>query len=475
MRDPEIQRWWAKASRILGNPTPALPDDEVRDLIAPHLARADDFLNAAARHGSPLYVLEPDILRARARHFVTAFTDVLPDVAVYYAVKSNNCPDLARILLEGGLGLDVSSGKELETALSMGAADILFSGPGKTDAELSLVVAHADRVKVMMDSFAELRRLQRLAQDAERRVRAGIRLTTEPTGLWRKFGIPLGSLRGFFAEAATCPNVVLEGLQAHTSWNLDATRPVGFIRRLGQALATLDGAQRARLGFLDLGGGFWPPRGEWLLPAGTPAGALRKALCPETFEEAGRYRLPAAPIEQFASQLAEAVERHIFPRVRCRICFEPGRWLVHDCMHLLMTVVDRKADDLVITDAGTNAIGWERFEVDYFPVVNLTRPSLEEKRCDVLGCLCTPHDVWGRTYHGQDIRPGDVLLVPEQGAYTYSLRQDFIKPLPKVVSIDLATREARSESERTTGDGSLVPGARHPQDGSALRAVAEPG
>jgi len=50
----------------------------------------------------------------------------------------------------------------------------------------------------------------------------------------------------------------------------------------------------------------------------------------------------------------------------------------------------------------------------------------------VLGSLCTPHDLWGYSYWGSGIEPGDVLLIPCQGAYTYSLRQEFIKPLPEV-------------------------------------------
>jgi len=100
-----------------------------------------------------------------------------------------------------------------------------------------------------------------------------------------------------------------------------------------------------------------------------------------------------------------------------------------------MTVIDKKAPDLVITDAGTNAVGWERFESDYFPVLNLTRPSLKETPCNILGSLCTPHDVWGYAYWGEGIEPGDVLMIPAQGAYTYSLRQHFIKPLPQVATM----------------------------------------
>ena len=50
-------------------------------------------------------------------------------------------------------------------------------------------------------------------------------------------------------------------------------------------------------------------------------------------------------------------------------------------------------------------------ETDYFPVVNLTRPALEEKPCHILGSLCTPHDVWGYAYWGDDILPGEAWRV----------------------------------------------------------------
>ena len=77
----------------------------------------------------------------------------------------------------------------------------------------------------------------------------------------------------------------------------------------------------------------------------------------------------------------------------------------------------------------------KQLAADYSPVFNLTRPSLKEKPCHILGSLCTPHDVWGFSYFGEDIQPGDILMIPTQGAYTYSLRQNFIKPVPPVKTI----------------------------------------
>lgn len=431
-----MNRYIARAQEILDTKTPELPKEQLKRHVASYMDRRKEFTGLAEQHGSPLYVLEPAVLRDRARAFVSAFAAELPDVSVFYAVKSNSFPLVLRTLVEEGLGLDVSSGLELQIALECGAKEIVFSGPGKTDDELRLALDHADRVIVLMDSPGEMARLERLAAGCRTTIRTGLRLTTNPRGLWRKFGVPLTDLARMLRDAIQCSYVKFSGLQFHTSWNLIPASQSRFIRDLGQTLRDLPGQTRSAIQFIDIGGGYWPPQGEWLRAKGTSAGALRQMLLPDACKVDTHYRLSAMPIEKFASEIGKAIREHLPEELSCKICMEPGRWLCNDAMHLLMTVVDRKADDLVITDAGTNAIGWEQFETNYAPVINMTRQSLKEQRCDILGCLCTPHDVWGCAYWGKDIQPGDILLIPTQGAYTYSLRQEFIKPIPAVVTLD---------------------------------------
>jgi diaminopimelate decarboxylase len=415
--------------------SPRLAPDRLKAFVSSFFERRETYLQVLAKHPAPLYLQESAILRARATRMKKAFQPLLPEVAFYFAVKSNNHPHVAAILIDEGFGLDVSSGLELEMALNLGAPDIVFSGPGKTVDELRLAVSHADRVVILMDSFGELERLAALTAEMATTVRCGVRLTVNPTGLWRKFGIPLQDLPAFLDAARRHPRVTMTGLQFHTSWNLSPEPQVAFIATLGKVLADLPAADRAALTFIDIGGGYWPEQGEWLQAAGTPEGRQREAFGRPAGDPHAHYHLPAAPIEAFADALSTAIHTHLLPTVDCRICLEPGRWICNDAVQLLLTVVDKKAPDLVITDAGTNTIGWERFESDYFPVLNLTRPSLVEKSCHILGSLCTPHDVWGYTYFGTDIRPGDILMIPTQGAYTYSLRQTFIKPLPRVHTI----------------------------------------
>jgi diaminopimelate decarboxylase len=423
-------------SSLLPPPVPALPGEELINFVTPFFDRGRDYLQMAQTHGSPLYLLDRPALIAGAGRLKAAFEKAISPVGFYFAVKSNNHPEIARTLLEERFGLDVSSGLELEMALGLGARDIVFSGPGKRDEELALAVGHADSVVLLMDSWGELQRVEKVAAAARRTVRCGVRLTSGTDGLWRKFGIPMEELADFWHAANQSEHIHLCGLQFHISWNLSPRPQVAFIEKLGRVLATLPAGFQHSLEFIDIGGGYWPEQGEWLHPGATPAGRAREALEETPLPRLPHHRLPALPIETFADQLGAAIEEHLFPVRPCRICIEPGRWISHPAMHLLISVVDKKAPDLVITDAGTNTIGWERFESDYFPVLNLSRPSLTERPCHILGSLCTPHDVWGYFYFGEAIQPGDVLMIPTQGAYTYSLRQNFIKPLPEVAVME---------------------------------------
>ncbi len=399
---------------------PLLSKTYLREFVNGFLNRRLFFSDLVHKFGSPLYVLEEAVLKQRARQFKTAMNKRLPDCGFYFAMKSNNLPQVSRVLLDQGFGLDVSSGMELSAALLLGTDQIIFSGPGKTRTELELAVGNSEKVTVLLDSEGELRRLSAIAKEKNKKVHVGLRLNTNPEGLWRKFGILLDELGPLYDKISGSSHLIFLGLQFHSSWNLDPERQAVFIETLGGFLKIMPDQFFEDLKFIDIGGGYWPSQGEWLV----------------SDQPLAHYCIPAAPIEAFADCLAQSLETHIFPLTQCRVCFEPGRWICNDAMHILMQVVDCKTEDLVITDAGTNTIGWERFETDYFPVMNLTQAMPEERACHILGSLCTPHDVWGYAYFGKGISEGDVLMIPTQGAYTYSLKQSFIKPLPRTIVVE---------------------------------------
>jgi diaminopimelate decarboxylase len=419
-----------KAERLLSDPTPLLGLDIVKEYVQGFISRREDVLRAANDFGSPLYLIDEEAIVSKAVEFQSAFARVLPRWKGFYAMKSNPHPFLLRTVVRQGFGLDVSSGWELEQAIAMNPSRIIFSGPGKTEDELRLACRYPEQVTVLLDSVTELEKLETIATREGVLMRCGVRLMIEETGLWRKFGIPLNRLGDFFQQAMPMIGVNLRGLQFHASWNRDSSNQVKFLERLSRTLGVLSKDVLARIEFIDVGGGYWPEVGEWAHFGSTPEGSLLRCLEPRIDEGLDHRCFSSTPLVDFAQEISAALNKWIAPIVDPEIYVEPGRWISNGSMHILLRVEDVKAEDVVITDGATSAVGWERYEMDYCPVINVSQPSTDERLCTIFGSLCTPHDLWGYSYFGKKITRGDFLLIPDQGAYTYALRQRFIKSLP---------------------------------------------
>lgn len=130
-------------------------------------------VDLAAAHGTPLFVYDEDHLRARCREAVAAFPG-----GVYYATKAFLCGAMARLAHEEGMRLDVASGGELAVALAAGvpAADLLLHGNNKSTEELRTALT-AGVGRIVVDSFDEIARLERLVAAGLPRPRALVRIT----------------------------------------------------------------------------------------------------------------------------------------------------------------------------------------------------------------------------------------------------------------------------------------------------------
>jgi diaminopimelate decarboxylase len=441
--------------RVFKNREKVLPGRILIPYLKGILEKKNVFLASASRFSTPQYFFDKPCLTEMTARFLESFSRHLTQYRVFYAMKSNSFVGICRRVVAEGMGLDASSGLELAKALSLDCQEIIFSGPGKTDEELRLAVQHRSRVTLLMDSFGELQRVSHVLQREPVRgapLRTGIRVQHQES--WSKFGIPLNDLGLFLKQAGEVHGLDPCGIQIHSSWNLDPGPQVEMIRRIGTHLRrNLPEGLSKSLKFFDIGGGFWPEQGEWLNGQNTLRGRLIQAVDSD-FEFGPRhYFRKACSIEGFAEQIAEAYLQQGPPLSNLELWMEPGRWLSHSAMHILLRVVDKKGEDMVIADGGTNLLGWERPLSEFIPLINLTRPSLMERRVRVFGSLCTPYDIWGYAVFGEDIRVGDILVVPDQGAYTYSLSQSFIKPKARVIQYDGESLKEVEEEERSKDFG----------------------
>lgn len=424
------------AKNILDTETERLPSDYVISLVKTAHNNEKLFLEAAKKFGSPLYIINETALKNSADYFMNTFRECISNFQPFYAMKCNNHPHIIKKLAEFGFGIDVSSGIELEIAINADADKIIFTGPAKTSEELEYAVEHSDKVTILSDSFYELAKIAEITSKLKRHINIGVRITIDPEGLWKKFGIPLEDLTSFIDEADKHEFINFSGIHFHSSWNMNPNSQTDMLSKIGNFFRDINKNYTDQIKFIDIGGGFWPEEGEWLHSESTLEGKLKYMLDEERQDALDHRFVPSTKLKLFASKIGLAVKNSILPVADCTIYCEPGRWIAHQAMSVLFKIEDMKYDDIAIADAGTNMVGWEKYESDYCPVINMCSLSLKENPYMILGALCTPHDVWGYSYFGDDIKIGDVMVIPNQGAYTYSLRQHFIKAVPKVISFD---------------------------------------
>src|ERR1043166_4526330 len=170
-------------------------------------AEAVSLADIADAVGTPFYCYSSATLERHYRVFTEAFAG--EKVLVCYAMKANSNQSVLRTLARLGAGADVVSGGELKRALAAGipANKILFSGVGKTAAELAQAV-DAGILCVNVESEAELEMLSAIAAANGRAVAISVRVNPDidarthakiATGrAENKFGIPISRARDVY-------------------------------------------------------------------------------------------------------------------------------------------------------------------------------------------------------------------------------------------------------------------------------------
>jgi diaminopimelate decarboxylase len=361
-----------------------------------------DVVELAREFGTPAYVYAEDDMRARARAYTEAFRSRTEHFEIVYASKAFPCIAAYRLMAEEGLSCDVASGGELHLALQGGFAPerLYMHGNNKSDDELRMAI-EAGVAHVVVDSFDEIDRLERLAGDGGQRVMLritpGIKPTTHSyiqTGQEdSKFGFALADVPRA-VERSREAGLDLRGLHAHIGsqvFELEA------YERLGEVLADL---------------------GDW--PLVNLGGGLAIA-----------YTRDDAPpsIEDYA----EALLRRAPERVT--VLCEPGRSLVGNAGVTLYTVgtVKRDVRTYVAVDGGMSD--------NLRPMLYDARYEAEiadrfggQTLCTIAGKHCESGDILVRDVQLDDPRPGDVLVIPATGAYGHAMANNYNAiPRPPVV------------------------------------------
>jgi diaminopimelate decarboxylase len=397
--------------------------EELLPTVEKILSKKEAFLALVEKHETPFYVYDQKELDESIERFMKAFQAYIPRFHAYYAVKLNYHPLIVKRIVEKGFGLDVASKRELSMAINAGATKIVYFSPGKSENDITEAVIHSDTVRINIDSFNELHRLGAITNKMKKDVDVGIRIHLPAQGLWSKYGIPLNELRTFWEEATHYPFVRLNGIHFHQSRNRTTDFYTNTIREVAEYIGEYFSLQeRALIKYVDFGGGFEAYRSEGVIVQ----------------DESHRhdYQVLVTPtIEEYAQAIGEAISKYFEPIFSAIYLSEPGRYICNSAMHILLSVADVKDTQNVILNGGVNIVGWQRFESEYFPLVNLSSPAKSEIVCNLWGNLCTTWDIWGYRCYADKFVESDIIVVPNQGALTYSLAQSFINDIPPVISL----------------------------------------
>jgi diaminopimelate decarboxylase len=384
-----------------------------------------------SEHGSPLWMVNLDVVRDRYRAFAAAWRREWPDVGIAYAYKANRQPAILRALAAKGAGHQVACEAEYDLARTVADADgaaIIVHGPAKPPGVLER--AGADGALVVADSLSELR-----GAHAAGVRRVGVRVGLPGVGHGPShFGVPLNEVPAAPRQAAAA-GLRIEALAVHlVSAGFD--RPLGEVTRLAGALVVR-----------------WPQPPERFAAAARMIASLAVRLGIPVVDLGGGF--PSAQSESvYARAVAAALGGVGFEG---RLVVEPGRALVADAVDLACTVVavkrlpDRRR--CLIVDAGTNLVPsalfrWPDIEVPDADESAPARPVL------VTGPLTTNVDVLHPAAELPAVGVGDPLLLRGIGAYAQSHSTQFGELRPAVVVRD--DGRWRLSARRETVDDLLV-------------------
>jgi len=352
----------------------------------------------AASAGTPVYCYSATAIEAQYDALAAALAG-LPAL-ICYAVKANSNQAVIKTLARRGAGADVVSEGELRRALAAGVppAKIVFSGVGKTAAEMAFALA-AGIGQFNVESEPELALLSRTAVAAGRTATVALRVNPDvdagshhkiSTGRKEdKFGIDLEHAAAVFRRGAGLPGLALEGLAVHIGSQLTDMTP---FRAAFAALADLarslnaDGLPVRRL---DLGGGIGI-----------------------TYRDE-----PDPPLAEYAAAVREATAG-----LGCDLVFEPGRFLVGNAGVLLTRVLyveDGASRRFVIVDAAMNDLIRPSLYGAWHDIAPVAEPAAGAAGgpVDVVGPVCETGDTFATQRVLPPVAAGDLLAIRSAGAY----------------------------------------------------------
>ncbi len=373
------------------------------------MSQAEDFRALVAQHGSPLLLVDCEVVRRQYRSLRAA----LPGVELFYALKPLPNAAVVAELRDLGASFDVATSGEIRLVRAAGIPPerCIHTHPIKSDAEIRSALRLGLRTFVV-DNPDEVRKFERYRQRTELLLRVSFRNPTAVVDLSRKFGCEPAAVPALL-ELARSAGVNVRGLSFHVGSQVaDPAKYVEAIGACAEIISAARAAGVADLDILDIGGGFPIAYG----------GAMQ-------------------PIREFCRPIRQALKQ--LPR-GMRVIAEPGRFIAGPAGTAVATVVGRAQregrwwyylDDGMYGSYNGQLYDHARYPIDVPGRKGPAHPSV------LAGPTCDSIDVVREDIPLPELQIGDLVVGRMMGAYTACSASDFnFIPRAKIVALNARAR-----------------------------------
>ena len=387
----EERAWWAR---------PGLGIDDGRLTIA-----GRDAEEVAREHGTPIFVYDLEHAHEQAEALRDAFDASGVRGSVRYALKAQREPRFLRFLRERApfVGIDVCSPGELEWALEHGwtPGEISYTGTNLSDRDLARILPTGCHLNV--DLLSQLDRVGRAAPGRTVGIRVNPRAGATHAGGTEsayagakptKFGIYPERLEEAL-EIARRHELTIDTVHVHSGYlyfdgSLDVVEEV--MKRVAEAASFLSDAG-CPIVEVNAGGGLGVP-----------------------------FRQSDRPLDLAAWT---GIMARTFGPLDVTVATEPGEFIAKQSgVHLaeVVTVEDREGTTFVGLDTGWNVL-CEHFvyRIPFFPILCRAADAAPVHDVTFSGHINEGPDLFAEEHAFPDVREGDIVALPNVGAYNASM------------------------------------------------------
>ncbi|MGJ0845346.1 diaminopimelate decarboxylase [Tissierella praeacuta] len=389
-----------------------------------------DTVKLAEKYKTPLYVMSEDYIKERLKEIKKDFLEKHEKTMAVYASKAFLTKEMARIVKESGIGMDVVSGGELYTAIQVDfpMEKIIFHGNNKTIDELELAIEN-NVGRIVVDHLEEIDMIEEIGKKYNRKVHILFRISPGidshthkyiQTGqVDSKFGIPLEekSIKSAMEKVLKLKFTELVGFHFHIGSQIsDNENHIKAIRIMAQLIKKVKDDYGFIVKELNTGGGYGIHYSE---------NEERK------------------PLAYFTDSIIKEIEERCkeYNLERPLVIIEPGRWVVGEAGITIYTIGAIKEIPGIRTYVSVDGGMPDNprpslYEAKYEAVVINKLDKEPTDLVTIAGKCCESGDILIWDLKVPTLETGDKLAVLSTGAYNYSMSSNYNRiPRPAVVMI----------------------------------------